>query len=258
MSVHVLASGSKGNAIFMNLGETKILVDAGISARRIQKGLAELGVAVEDLDAIFITHEHRDHVSGLPTLTKKYHLPVYAKHSTWGALYCKEQIPDRCKIELEDSMDIRQVKVEPFLLSHDAVEPVGYNLYYHDTKYSVATDLGFVTPTVRDALSLTDILVLESNHDYDMLKSGSYPWSLKRRIMSNKGHLSNQDAGWTLARLDRKNKTRVLLAHLSQENNKPELAESTVSAILKEQGCRVGEDVLLKLTSPDKTVSWEE
>ncbi|MEN6565085.1 MAG: MBL fold metallo-hydrolase [Veillonellales bacterium] len=255
MEVHVLASGSTGNAALLKFDHTNILVDAGISARRIQKKMADTGTDIQDLDGVLITHEHRDHISGLPTLMKKYHLPVYARRDTWSAMYCRNLLPEEnCNI-LDDSFEIGQVKVEPFSISHDASDPVGFNLFHQKLKCSVATDLGFATETVKKALSLSDIMVLEANHDLEMLQNGSYPLYLKRRIMSNRGHLSNNDAGWLLARLSRKNHTEVMLAHLSQENNRPAIAEQTVSEILQEQGCRLGTEVKLNMTFPDSIAS---
>jgi phosphoribosyl 1,2-cyclic phosphodiesterase len=255
MQVHVLASGSTGNAIFLDFEDTKILVDAGISTRRIKNSLAELGVRLEEVDGVFITHEHRDHISGLATMTKKYKLPVYASPDTWNNMYCRELIPPECNKPLKESVDIGRVKVEPFRISHDAADPVGYSFYHGHKKCSVVTDLGFVTDSVKKAISFSDVLVLESNHDVDMLQSGSYPWHLKKRIMSNRGHLSNVDAGWTLARLERKSRTQVLLAHMSQENNRPELAVDTVKTILSDQGFKLGTEIDLHLTYPDQRVS---
>ncbi|MEG6586574.1 MBL fold metallo-hydrolase [Dendrosporobacter sp. 1207_IL3150] len=258
MQVHVLASGSTGNATFIKMGNTKMLVDAGISARRIKNSLAELGTAVEELDGIFITHEHRDHINGLPTLTKKYKLPVYAKAATFDSMYCREILPESCCKVIGDSIDISGVKVEPFSISHDAADPVGYSLYHQNLKCSVATDIGFVTDSVKKAISYSDVLVFESNHDVDLLKNGAYPWHLKRRIMSNRGHLSNTDAAWTIARMARQKHTKVFLAHLSQENNRPEIAENTVRNILTEQGCELNVDIDIRLTYPDKTASLTE
>ena len=257
MNVHVLASGSTGNAVFLRFGETRLLVDTGISLRRIKNALAGLGEAIENIDGVLITHEHQDHVKGLLNLTKKYRLPVYTRPGTWQGIACRDELPDECCRTIEASLDIGQVKVEPFSISHDANEPVGYNFFYRQRKCSVATDLGFVTEGVKKALALSDLMVLESNHDVDMLRQGSYPWYLKRRIMSNRGHLSNMDAGWTLARLERKNHTKVFLAHLSQENNRPEIAETTVRGILEDQGLCMKEDVELYLTYPDRVASLE-
>lgn len=255
MQVHVLASGSTGNAVFLNFGDTNILIDAGISTRRIKQRLEAIGTDIAALDAVLITHEHRDHVNGLATLTKKYRVPVYARPDAWEAMYCRSVLPDECCCTLENSLDIGTVKIEPFSISHDAADPVGFNLFNNNVKCSVATDLGFATETVKKSLNLSDIIVLEANHDVDMLKNGSYPWHLKKRILSNRGHLSNNDAGWLLARLARRSRTKVMLAHLSQENNRPELAEDTVSGILKEQQCEVGQDICLTMTYPDRTAS---
>lgn len=250
MQIHVLASGSTGNATFIEMDKTKLLVDAGISTKRIKQSLDTIGVNVEELDGVLITHEHRDHVNGLKTLLKKYHLPAYARPDTWQSMYCRAELPDECCRLLPDSLDIGKVKVEPFSISHDAADPVGFRLQAGKTKVCVATDLGFVTPTVKAALALSDVLVLESNHDVDMLKNGNYPWHLKKRIMSNRGHLANIDAGWTLARLERKTHTNVFLAHLSQENNRPELAKDTIAEILTANGCTLGQDITLHLTYP--------
>lgn len=252
MQIHVLASGSTGNAIFIEMEDTRLLVDAGISTRRIKQSLDKLGTNIEDLDGVLITHEHRDHVNGLTTLLKKYQVPAYTRPDTWQSMYCRQVLPDACCRDLPDSLDIGKIKIEPFSISHDAADPVGYRLYAGNHKVSVATDLGFVTPTVKDALSFSDILVLEANHDVTMLKNGSYPWHLKKRIMSNRGHLANTDAGWTLARLERKTHTHVFLAHLSQENNRPELAEETVTDILTKEGCKLGQDITLHLTYPEQ------
>ena len=256
MQIHVLASGSSGNATLFKFDNANILVDAGISARRIQNALSEIGTAVEDLDAILITHEHSDHISGLPTLMKKYHLPVYARPEAWRNMPSRRQLLPECCQNLYQSLDFNGVKVEAFNISHDAADPVGYSFYEGDQKYSLATDLGSVTDTVKKALAQSNALVLETNHDLDMLRGGPYPWHLKRRILSNRGHLSNEDAGKTLACLDSRNECQVFLAHISKENNRQELAESTVAGILRERGLTIGEDITLHVTFPDTIVSW--
>ena len=255
MEVHVLASGSSGNAVYIKNKQTSILIDAGISARKITTALESVGASAAELDAVLITHEHDDHVKGLQTLLKKYRLPVYAKPAAWQAIGFKEPPPDNCYRGMPDSISVGTMKIEPFAISHDAADPVGFNLFCGSTKCSVATDLGFVTDSVKKALALADIMVLESNHDIDMLRQGSYPWMLKKRIMSNRGHLSNNDAAWTLARLPRKQHTHVFLAHLSKENNRHELAHATVSDILRSQGLTIGKDISLHLTFPDQTAS---
>lgn len=254
MKLHVLASGSAGNSTCLQFGDTNILVDAGISARRIKTGLDAIGVAVEDVSAVLVTHEHTDHVSGLAMLTKKYRLPVYAKPATLAALPCRDLLPPDCCRQLPESLDIGCVKIEPFAISHDAADPVGFNFFAGETKCSFATDIGFVTGSVKKRLENSDVMVFESNHDIDMLQTGSYPWYLKKRILSNRGHLSNNDCGWTLARMAKRQHTDVFLAHISKENNRPDVAQSTVSHILEESGLKLGEDISLHITYPDRIV----
>lgn len=255
MKVHVLASGSTGNATCLQFGDTNILVDAGISARRIKNGLDAIGVPVESLSAVLITHEHTDHIKGLATLSKKYRVPMYARPDTWEAMSNRSLLPPECCRALPDSLDIGPVKIEPFSISHDAADPVGFRLYHGSKKCSFATDLGFVTDSVKQALAASDVMVFESNHDTELLQTGAYPWYLKRRIMSNRGHLSNTDCGWTLARLAKKQHTDIFLAHLSKENNRPEIAEATVRGILEDEGYTIGQDITLHVTYPDRTVS---
>ncbi|NLW45323.1 MAG: MBL fold metallo-hydrolase [Syntrophomonadaceae bacterium] len=252
MQIQILVSGSSGNAIFFELGNTKILIDAGISARRIEYSLAGIGVRAGDLDAILITHEHRDHVSGVEVLARKHRLPVYARPRTWDVLGFRDSLDRDCRRELSDSADIGQVKVVPFPVSHDASDPVGFCLYHRQSKYVIATDLGVVTPVVREAMGYADAIIIETNHDLDMLDRGPYPLYLKRRIRSAVGHLSNAEAAELLSSIDRKPSLHVFLAHLSQKNNRPALAEKTVRERLLKQGCEVGHEVVLHMTYPDR------
>ncbi len=251
--VHVLASGSKGNAIYIRAGETSLLIDAGISARRITNGLAEIGVKPADVSGVLLTHEHSDHVSGLPVFCRKYGLPVFAKEATWYGLSCRREIAPACCRVLSSGLNLGELSVEPFSIPHDAADPVGFMLRHGDDKCTVATDVGFVTDTVRAALEGSDVVVLEANHDVNMLKNGSYPRVLQQRILSNRGHLSNADAGWTLAKLPAKPQMDIFLAHLSHENNTPSLAYSTVRDILAAAG-RLP-DVRLFVTSQERRVT---
>ncbi len=234
--VHVLASGSKGNAIYIQSGGTGLLIDAGISARRIASGLAEIGVKPADLSGILITHEHRDHVAGLPVFCRKYGVPVYAKEATWYGLACRREIEPVCCRILPETVRLGELTVDPFSIPHDAADPVGFVLTNNGAKCTVATDVGFVTETVRAALADADVVILESNHDVNMLKNGPYPRMLQQRILSNRGHLSNADAAWTLAKLPPKPSMDVFLAHLSHENNTPNLAFNTVRDVLDTAG----------------------
>jgi len=261
MQIHVLASGSTGNATLVRMAGANVLVDAGISAHRIKNALAALGTAVEDLDAILVTHEHRDHIAGLATLSRKYRLPIYARPAAWQAMDddgAGAGIAASSRRDLAASLDIGKLKIEPFALSHDAADPVGFSFYHRHQKCAFAPDLGFVPDGVKKSLAFADALVHEANPDDDLLKQGSYPWFLKQRILGNRGHLANTDAGWTLARLPKKNHCHVFLAHLSQENNRPELAEATVAGILGEQGYQIGKDITISLTYPDRTASFND
>lgn len=260
MQVSVLASGSAGNAIFVRIGRTKLLVDAGISARRIQAGLAVLGVAVAELDGVLITHEHRDHISGLTTLTKKYQLPIYARPDTFRSMYCRATLDDGCCNDIGACFGVGGLKVETFNISHDAADPVGFSIYGNDSygnaiKCTVATDLGFVTSSVQQALDHSDVLVLEANHDVDLLRKGSYPYYLKQRILSNRGHLSNNDAAWALVRMKKRGHTKVLLAHLSEENNRPAVAQETVCTIVRQQGYDLATEFDIRLTKQNEIVT---
>lgn len=255
MQVHVLASGSTGNAVLLKFGPTRLLVDAGISARRIERGLAELGIRAADLDGILITHEHRDHINGLDVLVRRHQIPVYAREKTWEYIPCLHRLPLHCCNSFQGAFEIKGVWIEPFPTSHDAADPVGFAFSYGKKRCVLATDLGVVTPEVENALHNAQVVILESNHDLEMLHRGPYPPYLKQRIRSNKGHLSNHDAGKVLSRLKRSETMHVFLAHLSQQNNDPLLAKKTVSYFLSKAGCQIGDEVVLHLTFPDQTAS---
>lgn len=251
MQVSVLASGSKGNSTYIEMDGTRLLVDAGISARRIKQSLAGLDVDIRSLDGIFITHEHRDHIKGLTTLSKQYHLPIFTRPETFRAMYCVDTIAEGCFQAMGEQVQLGRLSVQAFNISHDAANPVGYRVQGSQT-CTVATDLGFVTSNVQAALEGSDVLVLEANHDPELLKQGPYPWPLKQRILSNRGHLSNRDAAWALARMQRHPKA-VFLAHLSEENNCPDVARETVLEVLAQQ--KIGDIMALQLARQDGIVS---
>ena len=231
--VHVLASGSKGNSILVQAGNTSLLIDAGISSRQIAGKLGQLGVRPDDLSGVFITHEHRDHINGLPVFAKRAQVPIFTREKTWLAMDCIRQIEKSfCRLLPLTEMSIGDIVVKPFFISHDAAEPIGFSFFYKQQKCSLATDLGFVSADVKKALADSDVIILEANHDPKMLNEGRYPRFLKERIRSKHGHLSNIDAGMLLAEIVESKETEVFLAHLSQENNRPTLAYKTVSDIL--------------------------
>ncbi len=239
MRVSILASGSKGNAAFVEMDGRRFLVDAGIGVRRIRKELESLSVPLESLDAVLITHEHSDHIQGLGALLRACPLPVYSRPGTIRALSRRSGVPSECLHVLHDEMMLDGVRVTAFSLPHDAADPVGY-IIDGSRRCTVATDLGFVTGAVQSSLEGADALVLEANHDPAMLRQGSYPWPLQQRILGNRGHLANSEAAWALARM-KKRPAKVFLAHLSAENNRPELAGDTVRAILHDQGIPLAE-----------------
>lgn len=231
-----LASSSKGNAVLVRTKRTNILVDAGISAKRIKQSLAQVGIAPEQLDAIFITHEHSDHISGLAQLLKQYSLPVYTAKRTWAALGEVGIHYARCFHELQPRHQIGDLEVERFAISHDAVEPYGYCFNNNSVRGAICTDLGYISQRVEKMLQDTELLVLEANHDPERLRQGPYAPYLKHRILGTKGHLANVETGRLLSRLYKGKPLQVILAHRSETNNTEELVEKTISSELREQG----------------------
>jgi len=249
------SSGSTGNCYLVRSGETALLVDAGISTKRILEGLAKTETTEEQLQGLLITHEHSDHVKSLKTLGKrKPELSVYANEGTWGAIdeSCR---PQKAKVFRNgDAFSIGDIQVKPFSVSHDAADPVGYSFYAEGKQVSIVTDTGYIPEGVFGEVEDADLLVLEANHDINMLKIGRYPWFLKQRILGDFGHLSNETAGHTLLRLlsQRQKERNVLLAHLSRENNFPEMAYQTVKNILEEENYHIGKQLLLSTIVRDE------
>lgn len=235
--VAMLASGSKGNAALIKAGEEYFLIDMGLSCRELTKRLKMVGIIPEQITAIFITHEHSDHIKGLETFTKKYAVPLYSSENTWRAIVNRlKNIRRENLYSMSGEITLGKVKIASFNIPHDASDPHGY--YFigpNGEKCTYLTDTGFVTDVVQRAVEGADILVLETNHDIEMLKNGSYPYELKRRILSTLGHLSNESAGNLLAGLDCLPR-QIILAHISQENNRPDIALNTVKNILAKHG----------------------
>lgn len=226
-----LFSGSSGNCLLIQSSETKILIDAGESAKKIIEALSSLNIDITEISAIFVTHEHSDHVKGLGTLSKKYDIPVYATEETWSAMpeqMKKINLMNIKKFMIGDTIEIRDLKISPFSIPHDAVNPCGFNVYNNSNKISIATDIGEITKDVFDSLKHSKFILLESNYDPNILKCSSYPYSLKQRILGPTGHLSNQLAGKLISNLTHYGLTQAMLGHLSKENNFPELAYKTV------------------------------
>lgn len=223
VKLSILASGSKGNSIYVATPGVQILIDAGLSAREIERRLKRIGVRAENLDAVVLTHEHRDHVSGLGPLSRRYRLPVFLNRATRGNL--PDQVgplPDCVEFTTGRSFSVADLTIHPFSLSHDAADPVGLTLVNGESKVGICTDLGKTTRLVHHHLQECRLLLLEANHDVGMLTRGPYPWSVKQRIRSASGHLSNEEARELLARVLGETLERVILAHLSEVNNRPE------------------------------------
>jgi len=228
-----IASGSSGNCIYVGTETTHILVDVGISGKRTEQGLNALGLTGRDIDGIFITHEHMDHISGLGVLTRKYGIPIYATKGTIAAIQATKQLGEIdeslfCPISAEEKCIVKDMTFNPMTISHDAAEPVAYRISYGSRKVAVITDLGTYNDYTVECLRGMDALLLEANHDVNMLQVGPYPYYLKQRILGNRGHLSNELSGRLLSELLHDKMQAVVLGHLSKENNLPELAYETV------------------------------
>lgn len=228
-----IASGSSGNCIYVGSDNAHVLVDAGISGKRITQGLNSLDLTGEDIDGILVTHEHSDHIQGLGVIARKYHIPIYATGGTVDAMSRMRSLgkmPDGIfrEIREDEPFVIKDMTINPFTISHDAVQPVGYRLECGEQSVGIATDLGKYNDYIIGHLQNLDALLLEANHDIRMLQVGKYPYYLKQRILGDRGHLSNENAGRLLCRLLHDNLKAVFLGHLSRENNYEELAYETV------------------------------
>ena len=228
-----IASGSSGNCIYIGSENHHILIDAGISGKRVEAGLKELSLYGKDIDGILLTHEHSDHIKGLGVLARKYEIPVYATPGTAAAV---KRMSSLGKIEeslfqnihADQEFEIGDLRISPFAISHDAAEPVAYRVACGEKTAAVATDLGVYTDYTVDHLKGLDALLLEANHDIHMLQVGAYPYYLKQRISGDRGHLSNESAGKLLCEVLHDDIKAVFLGHLSKENNYAELAYETV------------------------------
>lgn len=248
-----LFSGSSGNCQYIKTKNTSILVDAGLSGKKIQQEMASIGEDPKNIDAIFITHEHLDHVQGAGIISRRFDVPIYANEETWEAM---KSIVGEVKSHnmriIKDCAEVGDFYVEAFDISHDSVKPVGYNIYYNNRKISMVTDTGCTNDKIINSIKDSDLLLIESNHDEDMVLIGPYPWSLKRRVLGEFGHMSNDAAGNLISKVLKKGTEIVLLGHLSKENNFPQLAYKTVENILIENGIDVNPGICLNMTYRDK------
>jgi len=229
-------SSSSGNCTFVTDGSANFLVDCGAGGRYITECLRRIGVMPESITAILITHEHKDHMVGAGIISRKYNIPIYATEKTWTAMedsIGRIEPSNRCITEPQ--MHFGKLTVSSFPIPHDAADPVGYSFSYDNEKFTIATDIGHVTDELLAAISGSQSLILEANHDVEKLQKGSYPFYLKKRILGELGHLSNAVSGEICARLAKTGTRDVWLGHLSAENNNPSLAYETIMSILKAQ-----------------------
>lgn len=249
-----LYSGSSGNSLFVESENTKLLVDAGVSSKKIEEALANLEIDPTTIDGILITHEHSDHVQGLGTFAKKFNLPVFVNEKTLDAMpKQKEKISEKnIKLfNINEKFEIGDLKVKPFSIPHDAANPCGFNIFKDDKKISIATDIGHMTNGVLKNLEDSIFIMLESNYDPEVLKYSKYPYQLKTRIAGPDGHLSNELAGKTISYLLNSGLKQAVLGHLSKQSNFPELAYKTV---IDEIMCTKYDENSLKLSVASRDI----
>lgn len=226
-----LYSGSSGNSLFVETQNTKLLIDAGVSSKKIETALNDINIDPSTLDGILVTHEHIDHVQGLGTLSKKFDLPVFVNQETLDAMpKQKDKIPENNikTFKISDKFDIGDLEIKPFSIPHDATNPCGFNIWKNNKKISIATDIGHMTNPILKSLEESLFIMLEANYDPEVLRCSPYPFTLKSRIAGPTGHLPNEMAGKTISHLLKSGLKNAMLGHLSKQSNFPELAYKTV------------------------------
>lgn len=249
-----LFSGSSGNSIFVSSENARVLIDVGMPGKSIENELLNIKENPKEIDGIFVTHEHSDHIKGIGVLSRRYDIPIYANELTWKAMFDKigKVKEHNVKIIEGNFTEIKDITVENFETAHDAAKPSGYKIHSPKGKACIATDLGHFSQNVKQALKDADVVLLESNHDVEMLKFGPYPYPLKKRILSDIGHLSNEACGRAILDILGDNYKTIYLGHLSKTNNYPELAYETVISVLRENSVSLGKDVAINMASRDK------
>ncbi len=255
-----LYSGSTGNSLLVQSKNTNILIDAGVSCKKITDALENINVNVNDISAILVTHEHTDHIQGLGTLSKKYNIPVFATSKTWDNMKeQKEKISDNNikYFNISEDFEIEDLIIKSFKTPHDAADSCGFSIINNNTKISIATDLGHIDNKIFDSLSGSKFIMLEANYEPEILKYSHYPFALKQRILGENGHLSNHIAGQTLAHLVDSGLESAILGHLSKENNFPKLAYESALEELSNYG--VSKDFInLTVANRDKPSNFIE
>src|SRR5690606_10264046 len=255
MRFSVLASGSTGNAIYVENDEHSFLVDVGLSGKKMEQLFNKIGREMKNLSGILVTHEHSDHIKGLGVIARKYNLPIYANEKTWKAmegLIGKVHSEQQFIFPMESVKSFGALDIESFAVSHDAVDPMFYVFHENGRKLVIITDTGYVSDRMKGIIRGADSYVFESNHDISMLQMGRYPWSIKRRILSDVGHVSNEDAAVAISEVVFEKPTQVYLSHLSKDNNMKDLARMSVTQTLQSCGVITGEYVHLHDTDANK------
>lgn len=240
-----LCSGSSGNATFVRGGNTRVIVDIGCTAGKLRGYLEEIGVAPQEIDGVFITHEHSDHIKGVSVFARKYGIPVYASPKTCEELPFRNELLPGQLIPFSYDFTLGDLEVEFLKLYHDARQPVGMSFYHHGRQFSLVTDTGVFSKTMEQSLSMADGILLEANYSEEMLETGPYPLFLKQRIAGERGHLSNVDTARALAAIDAGKKQQIVLGHLSEVNNTPEIAKAEITGELARLGCRWEQELLV-------------
>ena len=239
MKICLLASGSGGNSICVQNGSSSVLIDAGLTGKKIEERLRGVGINPAGLQAVVVSHEHADHIKGVGVLARRYGLPVWMTEGTLNA--SKKIFRGREKIQVfenDEEFSIGDLSFQAFQLPHDAADPVNFSVTDGQANVTIATDMGTVTQLVYQYMRRADLLIIESNYDYQLLMDGPYPWDLKQRINSTHGHLSNDGAAEALCNLAREGLKQAVLAHLSEKNNRPDLARETCADMLQGRGIR--------------------
>lgn len=254
-----LISGSSGNASYISDGRTNILIDCGMSGKALKEALDKIDADPCDIDAILITHEHSDHVKGVGVVSRRYDIPIYATENTHAAMNIGKIREENIKIiKANTEFCINSIGIKSFSIPHDAADPVGYSFFMGEEKLSVATDIGHVSDIVRENVTGSKSVLLESNHNVEMLQYGAYPFLLKKRILSDRGHLSNENAAMLALELIKGGTEHIMLGHLSAENNTPDIARMTAEQILSSGGVSIGADATLCVASRHFMTSFGE
>ena len=255
MKFSVLASGSTGNSIYVENEQHAFIVDAGLTGKKMEALLAQIDRDAKKLSGILVTHEHSDHIKGVGVLARKHHIPVFANAKTWDAMSASVgtiPLDQRFEWKTDELKTFGGLDIQSFAVSHDAAEPMFYTFHEDGRKLVVMTDTGYVSDRMKGFISTADAYVFESNHDVSMLQMGPYPWKIKRRILSDVGHVSYEDAAVAMSEVVAEKETQIYLAHLSKDNNMKELARMSVSQTLESCGIRAGEYLHLHDTDAEK------